>query len=89
MAEVRDFLEPDRWADDGHRIEPVEPLSPRELDVLRLVARGLDNEAIAAELGLSPRTIERHCSNAYGKLGVGGKSARAAAVAEVMRRGLA
>ena len=53
------------------------------------MARGLDNEAIAGELGLSPRTVERHCSNAYSKLGVGGKSARAAAVAEVMRRGLA
>lgn len=89
VAQVRDFLEPDRWADDGHRIEPVEPLSPRELDVLRLASRGMDNEAIAAELGLSRRTVERHCSNAYSKLGVGGKSARAAAVAEVMRRGLA
>ena len=89
VAEVRAFLEPDRWAGDGHAVLPVEPLSPRELDVLRLAARGLGNDAIATELGLSARTVERHLSNVYGKLGLTGKSARAAAVAEVLRRGLA
>jgi DNA-binding CsgD family transcriptional regulator/alpha-beta hydrolase superfamily lysophospholipase len=89
VAEVRAFLEPDRWTADGGRAASVEPLSPRELDVLRQAARGITNEAIATELGLSPRTVERHLSNAYGKLGLTGKSARAAAVAEVLRRGLA
>jgi DNA-binding NarL/FixJ family response regulator len=49
----------------------------------------MGNEAIAEELGLSVRTVERHLSNAYGKLGVAGKSARAAAVAAVLRRDLA
>ena len=88
VAEVRAFLEPDRWAEDGRHTGAVEPLSPRELDVLRQAARGLDNRAIATELGLSPRTVERHLSNAYGKLGISGKAARAAAVAEVLRRGL-
>ena len=88
VAEARAFLEPDRWADGGHHLGAVQPLSPRELDVLRLASRGLDNQAIATELGLSPRTVERHLSNAYGKLGITGKAARAAAVAEVLRRGL-
>jgi DNA-binding NarL/FixJ family response regulator len=88
VAEMRTFMEPDRRAMDGARPRAkTEPLSPRELDVLREAARGMDNAAIAAELGLSPRTVERHLSNAYGKLGVTGRSARAAAVAEVLRRG--
>jgi pimeloyl-ACP methyl ester carboxylesterase/DNA-binding CsgD family transcriptional regulator len=89
LSEVRAFLEPERWAGDGLVARPAEPLSGRELDVLRQAARGLGNEAIAAELGLSVRTVERHLSNAYGKLGVAGKAARAAAVAAVLRRGLA
>jgi DNA-binding NarL/FixJ family response regulator len=67
----------------------VEALSARELDVLRAAADGKSNAEIAMDLGLSARTVERHLSNAYGKLGVGGKSARAAAVAEVLRRNLA
>jgi pimeloyl-ACP methyl ester carboxylesterase/DNA-binding CsgD family transcriptional regulator len=88
VNEVRTFLAADRWP-QARSTAPVDPLSPRELDVLRQAARGLDNQAIADELGLSPRTVERHLSNAYGKLGVSGKSARAAAVADVLRRGLA
>ena len=89
LSEVRAFVGPERWADGGLIAAPAERLSRRELDVLHQAARGLGNEAIAAELGLSVRTVERHLSNAYGKLGVGGKAARAAAVAAVLRRGLA
>jgi DNA-binding CsgD family transcriptional regulator len=59
-------------------------LSGRELEVLRLVAAGRDNDEIAAELFLSVRTVERHLQNVYAKLGVGGKSARAAAVARLL-----
>jgi pimeloyl-ACP methyl ester carboxylesterase/DNA-binding CsgD family transcriptional regulator len=59
-------------------------LSTRELDVLRLAAQGDDNAAIAEALTLSVRTVERHLHNAYLKLGVRGKSARAAAVARLM-----
>ena len=54
-------------------------LSPRELEVLELVADGLTNEAIAARLYLSVRTVERHLSNVYAKLRVSGKAGRAAA----------
>ena len=89
VDEVRDFLEPDRGPADAHRPPMIEAPSPRELDVIRLAAQGRTNAEIAADLGLSPRTVERHLSNLYAKMGVTGKAARAAAVAEAMRRGLA
>jgi DNA-binding NarL/FixJ family response regulator len=54
------------------------PLSTRELEVLRLVAAGKSNRAIAAELFISERTVERHVSNIFAKLDV---SSRAAATA--------
>ena len=54
-------------------------LSPRELEVLGLVAGGLTNDAIAERLFLSVRTVERHLSTIYGKLRLSGKAARAAA----------
>jgi DNA-binding NarL/FixJ family response regulator len=65
---------------------PVSDLSPRELEVMELVAAGLTNEAIADRLFLSVRTVERHLSNVYSKLGVSGKAARAAAAASFSRQ---
>jgi DNA-binding NarL/FixJ family response regulator len=53
-------------------------LTRRELEVLRLVASGKTNKAIAAELFLSEKTIDRHLSNIFDKLDV---SSRAAATA--------
>ena len=47
-----------------------EDLSPRELEVLELVARGLDNNKIAAELYISPRTAKNHVSSILAKLGL-------------------
>ena len=64
---------------------PVEALSPREHEVLRLCADGLTNEEIATTLSLSPRTVERHLSNVYQKLGLTGSAARAGAVARYVR----
>ena len=49
----------------------------RELEVLRLIAEGKNNEEIAGKLFLSVRTVEKHLTNIYSKLGVSGKSARA------------
>lgn len=49
----------------------------RELSVLRLIAEGKNNEEIADKLFLSVRTVEKHLTNIYQKLGVSGKSARA------------
>lgn len=63
----------------------VDDLSPRERDVMRLVAEGLSNEEIAERLFLSVRTVERHLSNVYVKLRVSGKAARAAAAARYSR----
>jgi pimeloyl-ACP methyl ester carboxylesterase/DNA-binding CsgD family transcriptional regulator len=92
LDEVTAFLEPERRAfaeqARGERAV-VEPLSARELDVLRLAAEGQTNEEIATALTLSPRTVERHLSNVYGKLGLTGRAARAAAVAEYLRGRLA
>jgi len=59
-------------------------LSARELEVLRLVAAGCDNDEIAARLQLSVRTVERHLQNVYSKLGVQGRSARVAAAARLL-----
>jgi DNA-binding CsgD family transcriptional regulator len=53
-------------------------LSPRELEVLRLVASGATNKAIAASLFLSERTVERHLSNIFSKLRVPSRAAATA-----------
>ena len=50
-------------------------LSPREYEVLRLVAAGRSNPEIAAELFLSEKTVARHLSNIFTKLGVGSRTA--------------
>ena len=71
---------------NGDHSSAVSTLSPRELDILGLAAQGLDNDAIAAELVLSVRTVERHQQNAYAKLGVQGRTARAAAVGKLLHR---
>jgi DNA-binding NarL/FixJ family response regulator len=53
-------------------------LTSRELEVLRLVAAGATNKAIAAELVLSERTVDRHVSNIFAKLRVPSRSAATA-----------
>jgi DNA-binding CsgD family transcriptional regulator len=57
---------------------PEHPLTVRERDVLRLVALGHTNKAIASTLGLSERTIDRHVSNILGKLDVPSRTAATA-----------
>ncbi|MEV5500355.1 response regulator transcription factor [Nonomuraea fuscirosea] len=61
------------------------PLSPRELEVLQLVAAGATNREAAAKLFVTEATVKSHLLNIYGKLGVGD---RAAAVTEAFNRGL-
>jgi DNA-binding NarL/FixJ family response regulator len=67
------------------RTADADLLTPRELEVLGLVADGATNRAAAARLRLSEGTVKTHLLSIYAKLGVGD---RAAAVAEGFRRGL-
>lgn len=60
-------------------------LTPREVQVLRLAARGDRNHEIAEHLGISQRTVKAHLASVYGKLGV---KTRAAATALATQRGL-
>jgi DNA-binding NarL/FixJ family response regulator len=46
------------------------PLTPREMDIIKLIAQGLDNSAIAKSLVVTKRTVQNHVSNIYSKLGV-------------------
>lgn len=52
----------------------IEPLTSRELDVLQLLAGAASNREIAERLTISPRTVETHLANIYGKLGVRGRT---------------
>ena len=62
-----------------------QPLTPREVEVLALVAEGLPNKAIASRLGISDQTVKFHVSSISGKLGA---SNRTDAVGRGVRRGL-
>jgi DNA-binding NarL/FixJ family response regulator len=61
-------------------------LTPREVEVLRLVAQGKTDRQIAAELVISEKTVGRHLENIFGKLDV---SSRTAAAAVATRAGMA
>jgi DNA-binding NarL/FixJ family response regulator len=65
--------------------ELIDPLSPREIQVLNLIARGYPNKAIALELGISEHTVKFHVGSVLGKLGA---ASRSEAVAIAMRHGL-
>jgi DNA-binding NarL/FixJ family response regulator len=69
----------------GDDDELVEALTPRERQVLELVADGLSNKAIAARLGVSDETVKFHLTAIFGKLGA---SNRTDAVRLALRRGL-
>ena len=74
FAEVSEFL--------GGERQPAAadvPLTNRQREILVLVAQGRGNDDIAGRLHLSVRTVERHLSNIYARLGVNGRAARAAA----------
>lgn len=52
---------------------PCEPLSERELEILRALAQSMSNKRIALALGISPETVKWHLRNVYAKLGVMGR----------------
>jgi DNA-binding CsgD family transcriptional regulator/pimeloyl-ACP methyl ester carboxylesterase len=82
-----------RFVTDGTVVEPAVPaaptdrsgLTPRELEVLRLLAGGGTNGAIARALDITEHTVERHVANLYRKIGARG---RAEATAYAVRAGL-
>ena len=63
-------------------------LTAREQEILQLIGSGIRNQEIAERLTLSPRTVERHVSNIYIKLGLEGRSSRAAAAAYAVKASL-
>ncbi|WP_328305418.1 response regulator transcription factor [Actinomycetospora sp. NBC_00405] len=65
--------------------EPFGELTPRERQVLELLAAGLTTTAVGTRLGLAPKTVTNHASSVFAKLGVSG---RAEAVARARRAGL-
>jgi DNA-binding NarL/FixJ family response regulator len=62
----------------------VEPLSDREMEVLRQVAQDRENKEVARILGISDRTVQQHLANIYGKLQV---NSRTGAVLKALRLG--
>src|SRR5690349_9623442 len=80
-AHERTQREPSDRSDD----EYIEALTPREIQVLELLAEGLPNKAIADRLGISDQTVKFHVSSISGKLGA---SNRTDAVRRAVRRGL-
>jgi DNA-binding CsgD family transcriptional regulator len=63
------------------RFEPVEQLTPREHEVLLLVADGLRNREVAERLGITEHTVKFHLAAVFGKLGASSR-------VEAVRRGL-
>lgn len=85
--ELKQWQEPttqieDRFPMDGS--EPFEPLSPREMEVLGLVTRGMSNKEIATELGISHQTVKNHVTSILHKLNV---EDRTQAALYALRRG--
>ena len=68
----------------GRATDQVEPLTEREIEVLRLAAHGMTNREIGRELDISHRTVQGHLANVYGKLQV---NSRTEAVTEALKRG--
>jgi len=69
--------------DDDEALD--EPLTPREIQVIELLAEGLPNKAIAERLGISDQTVKFHLASISGKLGAAN---RTDAVRRAVRRGL-
>ena len=64
VALVRDYLEQARRGE----VTPADPLTPRELQVVKLIAEGYTSDEIAAELVISRKTVDHHRANVLGKL---------------------
>ena len=65
-ALIRDYLDRASRGEQG----PEDPLTPRELEVVKLIAEGLTSEESAEQLSISPKTVDRHRANILEKLGM-------------------
>jgi NarL family two-component system response regulator LiaR len=76
-----------RLGESGHPPEepvPTAELSEREMEILRLAAKGMSNQDIATQLYLSRRTVQAHLANIFRKIDVG---SRTEAVLQALRKG--
>ena len=78
------FLNP-KVKENSTNAELLNGLTPREVEVLRLVAHGLSDQAVAERLTISSRTVNAHLTSIYNKLGV---KSRAAATRFALEHGL-
>src|SRR5690606_28494151 len=78
LGAAPDLARVDALIEGGDTPGPNHGLTQRELQVLRLVAEGGTNKAIASKLNLSEKTIDRHVSNIFIKLDVSSRTAAAA-----------
>jgi DNA-binding CsgD family transcriptional regulator len=85
VTEARRHLHPETGGAEPAGASDSLGLSQREMDVLRLLGNGRSDAEIAAELGISRRTVTTHTGRIYAKLGV---TSRTAAVATAMRNGV-
>jgi LuxR family maltose regulon positive regulatory protein len=79
------FEQPAPMTPKGFLEKMAEPLTPREVEILRLVAVGMRNQEIAEQLVISLPTVKRHIANTYGKLGA---SHRTEAIARAQALGV-
>jgi DNA-binding NarL/FixJ family response regulator len=92
VARGEDFVSPvteraaiKEWLESGKADRLEEPLTPRELDVVKLIAEAYTNKQIAEALHVSEKTVESHRANVFGKLGM---RDRVELVRYAIRRGL-
>jgi len=92
VARGEDFVSPvteraaiKEWLESGKADRLEDPLTPRELDVVKLIAEAYTNKQIAEALHVSEKTVETHRSNVFGKLGM---RDRVELVRYAIRRGL-
>jgi DNA-binding NarL/FixJ family response regulator len=79
---INRFAQPERETKTVHIA--LDQLTEREVEVLKLAAKGMSNRGIAEELIISDRTVQTHLTNIFNKMGVG---SRTEAVVHALRRG--